>query len=503
MKKIFISTFAILFLIFVSCTAPPAESPSSKAKFFEEYITQMAELGEFNGNVLIAEKGEVIYRRSIGQRSAEVGDLLDLDAQFRLASTSKPFTAMAIMRLEEAGKLDYDDPIRKYIPEWPYDGATVRNLLNHTSGVPNVAFLFHINWKPWLGPYDPKRIVEGSEQMIQMFINHQPEVDFQPGERYGYSRAGYQLLSVIVERVSGIPFHQYMRENVFLPAGMENTYIFSPLREDPLTNRAYGIMPALDGSGLKTRDFNYLSPLTGSGGVYSTLEDLYRWDRILYTEQLVSASTLEEAFTPAILNNGDTTAYGFGWDIHKTSSGGKLVSHSGYSEGFGIELIRDLDEENAIIILTNYDLYLWGGVIQNLRRIMEGQDYELPKLQSIAKAFGPTLLTEGIEIARQQYFELKQNRTSDYNFEVGELNDLGCAMLRYGYTEEALLVYQFNSEEYPELEAIVWHSLGRCYLFLGDTQNALTNFRKALEIDPDFSPSKEVLEWMKKMKFID
>ena len=323
MKKRVVTTSTILFFLFISCNTPPAESPSPKAKIFEEYLTHMAELGEFNGNVLIAEKGEVIYRRSIGQRTAEAGDLLNLGAQFNLASASQPFTAMAIMRLKEAGKLDYDDPIQKYIPEWPYEGATIRNLLNHTSGIRNAAWLFNIHWKPWINPYDPKRIIEGREQMIQMFINHQPEIYIQPGEEYSHNRADYVLLSVIVERISGIPFHQYMRENVFLPAGMEDTYTFSPLREDPLTNRAYGIMLALDGSGLSTHDFYYLCPLTGGSGVYSTLEDLYRWDRILYTEQLVSASTLEKAFTPAVLNNGDTTTYGFGWSIGETSSGGK------------------------------------------------------------------------------------------------------------------------------------------------------------------------------------
>ena len=214
-----------------------------------------------------------------------------------------------------------------------------------------------------------------------------------------------------------------MRENVFLPAGMENTFIISPLREDPLTNRAYGIMPSLYGSGVKTFDFSYTSPL-GGGVVYSTLEDLYYWDRILYTEKLVTKSTMAEAFTPVILNSGDTASYGFGWYIDKTSTGGIRLSHDGYKGGFGIYIMRELDEEKLIIILTNYGLYLWYGVIQNLKRILEGQEYELPKLQSIAKVFGPTLLTEGIEIARQQYFELKQSRASDYNFDASNTSQI-------------------------------------------------------------------------------
>lgn len=502
MKIRFISTSAILLLMLTSCNILLAQSAVPKAKIFEEYITKMVELNEFNGNVLVAEKGKIIYQKAIGQRSARYGDLLNLGAQFRLASASKPFTAIAIMRLKEVGKLDYDDPIQKYIPEWPYEGATIRNLLNHTSGVPDHNYLFNRYWKPGLSPYDPERIIESSDQMIQMFIDHQPEVDFQPGEKYGYRDTGYHLLSIIIERVSGIPFHQYMREEVFLPAGMDDTYVFSPLREDLLANRAYGIMPDLDGTGLKTLDFHYLSPLTGANGVYSTLEDLYRWDRILYTEQLVSASALDEAFMPAILNNGDSTSYGFGWSMGKTSSGGKMVSHSGYSVGFGIEIIRELDEDNTIIILTNYDLYLWAGVIQNLMRILNGEEYKLPTVQSIAKVFGPTLLTNGIENARQQYFELKQNQATDYNFDIGELNALGCALLRYGYKEEALLVYQFNSEKYPE-SANVWHSLGNCYLYLGDSKNASEYYNKALEIDPEFFRSKEMLAWLKKMNWYD
>ena len=501
--KYFVRTIpAILIFLLVRCTTPSAELPSQKAKKFEEYITKMAEIGEFNGNILVAEKGDVIYQKSIGQRSTNVDDLLDLGTQFRLASASKPFTAMAIMLLKEADKLDYEDPIQKYIPEWPYNGATLRNLLNHTSGIPNHNYLFTRYWKPWLSPYDPSRIIEGKEQMIQLYIDHKPEVDFPPGEQYGYSDAGYVLLSIVVERISGVPFHQYMREKVFLPAGMKNTYILSPLSEDPLTNRAYGIMPALNGIGQKDIDFFYLHPLTGANGVYSTVEDLYNWDRILYTEQLVSSTTLKEAFTPAILNNGDTTAYGFGWSIRKTSPGEKIVAHSGYSAGFGIELIRELDKENTIIILTNYGLDLWDGIIQNLRRILENQEYELPKFLSIAEVFGPTLLNEGIQTARKQYFELKQNQSHDYYLDVSELNNLGCALLRFGYKEEALLVYQFNSDEYPE-SAIVWHSLGNCFLYLGDRKNAVLYFKKALEIDQYFPPSKEMLVWLNKMSWND
>ena len=321
----------LLTLLSTSCKNISQELSSPKAKIFDQYITRMNVIGEFNGNILVAENGSVIYRKSIGLNSTDPEDSLTMNSQFRLASTSKPLTALAIIKLEEAGKLEYDDPLTKFIPEWPYEGITVRNLLNHTSGIPNHQYLFLKYWKPEYSPYDRKKMVEGNEQMIQLYIKHKPPVEFPPGERYSYRDAGYILLATVIEKVSGRSFPQFMRESIFIPAGMENTHVFSPLQNDPLKYRAFGIMPALNKNGHMDIDFSYLHPLLGANGIYSTVEDLYSLDRILYTEELVSSTSIIEAFSPTILNNGDTIQYGFGWSIRKSSSGGKVVAHSGYS----------------------------------------------------------------------------------------------------------------------------------------------------------------------------
>lgn len=473
-------------LVFANGFSQPATERDTRLEILEAFIQELAERDQFNGNILIAEKGEVIYERALGMRSATAGDSLDLGSQFRLASACAPFTAMAVMTLKEAGLLDYEDLVEKYIPEWPYKGATIRNLLNETSGFPSVKHLFDLHWKPDLSEDNPDRIVEGNEQMIGMFIEHMPQPGAKPGEMYRHSFIDYLLLASIVERVTGSPFHQYLREKVFLPAGMNDSYAFSPLREDPLTNRAYGLMFSVDGSGVISRDFDYLQALDGFG-IYSTLRDLYRWDRVLYTEQLVSQSNLSEAFTPGVLNNGEKTTTGFGWSLYWGNT-----SAEGYRNGFGVWINRDIEKQNSIIILSNCNVYLWGGMIQGVRHILKGEDYELPKLDG-TPLVGQTLLAEGEESARDLYVDLK-NRQEEYDLGgVMGLQALAYFLLQAGHQSEALFVLRLNTEEYPDV-ALVWNKLGDEYRSIGDTINAGANYQKALTIDENSKHALEMLQ---------
>jgi CubicO group peptidase (beta-lactamase class C family) len=485
--------FGALVLAIICLTAAiacgnTATTSDKRPEILETFITELAARGQFNGNILIVEGGQILYERAIGLRSTLPGDSLDLGSQFRLASASKPFTALAIIQLEEKGLLDYEDPVEKYIPEWPYKGATIRNLLNHTAGIPGHRSLFDRFWRPELKPDDPARTVGGNERMIQMFIEHTPDLYFDPGEGYAYSDAGYILLATVIERVSGVPYHLYMRDNIFLPAGMQDTYAVSPAREDPLTNRAYGMRKAVDGSGLVSVDFRYVDTMEGAGTVYSTIRDLYRWDKALRAEQLVSQPSLEAAYSPGVLDNGDTTAYGFGWSLYLEGS----VSHDGYAAGFGVWINRDLDEENAIFILTNEGPYLWDGIIQGLRAILRGEGHELPRLDGTA-VIGRVLLADGLDAARETYEELKNRRDGYELGGVGGLNALAHFLLQDGHQAEALSIYRLNAEEYPDAP-LVWNKLGDMYRSLEDTVNAVASYQKALEIDENSRHAIEMLE---------
>lgn len=483
-----LTLITVISLVAVACGAnrQPASPWDARPEVLDAFIKELAARSQFNGNILVAERGEIIYERAIGLRSPLPGDTLNLGTQFRLASASQPFTALAVMQLEEVGLLDYEDPVEKYIPEWPYKGATIRNLLNETSGFPGVRALFDRHWKPDLQDNDPGRITGGNKHMIQMFIEHLPEPYSDPGEAYRHIGTDYKLLVSVVERVSGVPYHQYLREKVFLRAGMMDTYAISPLREDPLTNRAYGMRELVDGSGLTKRDFNYLDSIEGHA-IYSTVRDLHRWDRALYTDRLVSEASLEEAFAPGVLNNGKKTTIGFAWSL-----GDGSVSVDGYAVGFGVWLYRDLEEQNTIIILTNRNLYLWAGVIQGVRRILRGEDYELPKFDGMLFV-GRTLLGEGEKAARDLYVDLK-NRPGEYDLGgLTGLQALGYFLLQDGHPSEALFVFRLNSEQYPGA-VLVWNMLGDAYHSLGDTNNAVASYHKALTIEPSSAHALDILQ---------
>lgn len=315
--------FFLLLFVLLGC-----QSSGSKAVRIDKYLQSCFENNQFNGNVLVAEKGKVIYHKAFGIANIDPVESLQINSQFRLASVSKQFTAMAIMILKEQGKLDYDDDMRKYLPELPYPGITIRHLLTHTSGIPKYEDLCDKYWDLEHENFLEKKYAT-NDDIIAMLIEYHPDVLFEPGDRYAYSNTGYVLLASIVSCVSGEPFEIFMKKNIFDPLEMSHTLVYSAVRDDPMDNRVYGYRLALNGSDYLPNDFHYMSGIAGDGAIYSTTGDLYKWDRALYTEKVVSKSSLEEAFTPVVLNDGSTHNYGFGWVIDTSLTGKKIVSHGG------------------------------------------------------------------------------------------------------------------------------------------------------------------------------
>jgi len=310
-----VAPIVFLFLL-ISCQAQP-EAHSNK---FAQYLSEAHARDQFNGAALVFEDGKVVYQGAFGIRSIDPIDSLDLNSQFRLASVSKQFTAMAIMILKEGHKLRYDQDIRDFIPEPPCAGITIRHLLHHVSGLPDYEPLMDQHWKTDLQFDDPARYTDGNAEIIRMLVEKKPPVQFKPGEKWQYSNTGYNLLGTIVARASGVSFAEYTQKHIFGPANMSHTVMYDfVIGPDPkMSDRAYGFQTEWNGTDRTAADSHYLNYGQGEDGVYSTVGDLLKWDRILYTDKLVSKATLEEAFTPGVLNNGDSTDYGFGWFIQKT-----------------------------------------------------------------------------------------------------------------------------------------------------------------------------------------
>src|SRR6478736_6473687 len=343
-----------LFALMIGCAPKENKQSDNPTADFDSVFQSHADTAKFNGNVLISEHGKVVYQKSFGYANYDTKEMLNDSSIFELASVSKAFTAMGIMMLKERGKLNYDDDVRKYIPELPYTGMTIRHFLTHTSGIPTYedeAFFVGL---------DPKKIIH-NDDIIKQFIKLKPAVLFKPGEKWEYSNAAYAMLATIIERVSGKTYGEFLKENIFTPLDMSRSRVYNTRRSgEVIPNYAYGFVYS---DSLKKfmlpdslKEYFYvitLDGIQGDGTVNSTTGDLFKWDQALYTEKLVKKATIDETFSPVKLNNDSTYQYGFGWFLAQDSTLGKVVQHSGGWPGYGTYIKRFIDKDHCIIILTN------------------------------------------------------------------------------------------------------------------------------------------------------
>jgi CubicO group peptidase (beta-lactamase class C family) len=313
-----------------------------KAAELDTLLTELIKEGHFNGVVLIARNGELAFKKACGIANCETKAALTTATPFNLASLAKQFTAMGIMILAEKGKLKYDDSIAKYLPDLNYYKAvTIRNLLNHTGGLIEYFELFE-KYK-----WDTSKIADNND-LIELLKKNQPVPLFEPGSRYMYSNTGYALLASIIQKVSGLPYETFLKQNIFDPLGMRNSFAFNLKMKQAPGEMAKGFIMKNETPSLF--DLAYTDGIMGDGNIYCSAEDLFIWDQALYTEKLVKKTTLELAYTPARLKDGSTLDYGFGWHI---SPDRKSVHHNGAWVGFRTFIFRDLSSKNTLIILDN------------------------------------------------------------------------------------------------------------------------------------------------------
>lgn len=337
----------------------------------------------FNGNVLVAEKGAIIFAESYGLANEATNQKLDNNSVFELASVSKQFTAMGIVLLEKKGKLKYDDPISTYIPELGfYEGISIRNLLHHTSGLPDYMELFDNKW-------DKTRFAT-NQDIVNELAKYKPELIFQPGEKYEYSNTGYALLALIIERISKKSFGTFLNENIFQPLAMNNTFVYqSRFKPEKIDNYARGYVNDSLGNKVLPDSFGkefytyYLDGIVGDGMVNSTTEDLLKWDRALYADELVNSKDKEFIFNPGKTKDGKETHYGFGWAVEKSEKYGKIVNHSGGWAGYITFIERQTDHDKTIIILQNNSTELSALPVREVRKILYNESLTTGHLEPI------------------------------------------------------------------------------------------------------------------------
>jgi CubicO group peptidase (beta-lactamase class C family) len=329
-----------------------ATKPTEQTKTFADRVDSvMNTVPDFSGVLLLAQKGKTIYHKAFGYRNFEIKTPVDTASIFELASESKQFTAAIIMLLKEENLLAYDDLVEKYLNDLPYKKITIRQLLNHTSGLPDYQAIMDEHWD--------KSKVANNDDILEYLRTYHPPVLFAPGEKYNYSNTGYVLLASIAEKASGKDFIQLCRDRIFTPLNMSSTNIRTLAEKAAIENFALGhIFVDEKKRFIRADSFpssNYtiwLGNRKGPGRISSTASDLLKWDQALYTDQILKQETLEEAFAPAKLKNDSLSYYGFGWEI-KPDGEGKIVLHTGDNPGYKTEIIRHLGENKTLIILCN------------------------------------------------------------------------------------------------------------------------------------------------------
>lgn len=316
------------------------QSYENLATQIDALFTQRNKKGIFNGSILFAKNGKVVIKKTYGYSDLRTKTPLKLNTKFQLASVSKQFTAFAIILLKEKKYLNYDDPVSKYLKDFPYKKVTIRHLLTHRSGLANYNYFADKFWKNKNKPLANKDIVKMMAKNKGLYYTS-------PGNKFNYCNTNYVLLAAIIEKISGMAFKQFMETQVFRPLHMYNTKIFTLSDSASITNKAKGH----EARGWLTK-FTYQDEATGDKGVYSTPEDMFIWDQYLYSNDFISQTEIQEAFKPggswAGINN-----YGFGWRLVKTSKTKYITYHTGWWHGFRSYFIRLPEEKGTIIILNN------------------------------------------------------------------------------------------------------------------------------------------------------
>jgi CubicO group peptidase (beta-lactamase class C family) len=334
-------------------------------KFDSLFKSQNDPIGAgLSGVVLVAENGKPIYHKAFGYREFENQTPLQTSDIFELASVSKQFTAMIIMMLKEKRLLTYDDSVSNYL-EIPYKGITIRNLLTHTSGLPDYQDIMDKYWD--------KTKVAGNPDCIEYLNRYAPPKRFEPGEKYEYSNTGYLLLASIAEKSSGKDFIELCQKWIFKKLKMKSTDIRTLEEKKATKNFAIGHIYVEErnkwvrADSFPSSDYTiWLGNRKGPGRISSTAADLLKWDQALYSEKLIKQATLQEAFTPMKLNDGSLSSYGFGWSLRTDSVLGKIVSHSGDNPGYKTQIIRSIDKKQTIIVLNNNAHQNFSAIVKQL-----------------------------------------------------------------------------------------------------------------------------------------
>lgn len=458
-----------------------------------------------NGNVLVAENGRVTYQKSFGFADFKNKIANSASSRFNIASVSKTFTAVAVLQLKENGKLKLDDAVKKYLPSFPFADITIRHLLSHTSGLPDIELFDSLNDK-----------IITNQRVLPALNQWKTPLSFKPGEKWAYSNVNFNLLLLVVEKVSGQTFREYLQVNIFSKANMADTYLLEDylnVRQDKKRVRNHKLPQLYSEVPLDVQDkifphvigLHRLSGLKGDGDIITTTGDLLKYDQSLYGGDLLSQSTLNEAFTPTKLNDGEPAytfmklgknAYGLGWFIFDDASKGKIVWHTGGIPGAVSIFLRNISRNQTVILLDNASSV---GIYRNGVNVMNILNNVTPLLiikRSLVREYAKVLIAKNVDAAYCMFRDLEPD-TAQYFLDEDEMNNMSLALLDdteiIGHREKALEALKLNTLLFPK-SYNAFDSYGEALAKTGNNAEAISMYKRSLLLNPQSDSGKKALE---------
>jgi CubicO group peptidase (beta-lactamase class C family) len=323
-----------------------AYDPKNADKKIDEVMQQLHKTRGFNGNVLVAKHGKIIYEKAIGWADYLHRDSLKISSKFELASVTKTFTSTGILMLMEQGKLKLDDDVKKFFPDFPYDGVTVKLLLTHRSGMMNYVYFTDDVYRK--EHRDQRKGITNAEEMA-LIAQYKPRPFNKPNARFLYNNSNFMVLGSIIEKVSGQSYADFMQTHIFKPSKMLNTAVYSKAVYDKIPVDVVGHDR---GQWRYSVVQNFLDGPVGDKGIYSTVGDLWLYDRALRAGRLLKQATMDSAYVARNPMVHGHFSYGYGWRIFE-APGKQVIYHTGWWHGFRHIYLRDIKDDITIVLLSN------------------------------------------------------------------------------------------------------------------------------------------------------
>ncbi|CAM3307403.1 serine hydrolase [Aequorivita lipolytica] len=470
-KRSFRRTAFVAVIAFVATFA--TSFAQTKTAQLDELLNKYTEYGQFNGSVLVADNGKVIYKKGFGMANMEWDIPNAPDTKHRLGSITKQFTAMLIMQLVAEGKLDLQATVSKYLPDYSKvngDKITIHQLLTHTSGTPNYTSFPKFFEEMSRNSFTPT-------EMVETFADS--TLTFKPGAQFAYSNSGYILLGAIIEKVTGKSYETVLQEKIFDPLKMKDSGYDH--HNTILKKRATGY--EMKGSTPENSPYIDMSTPYAAGSLYSTVEDLYLWDQALYTQKLLPKKYMDMMYEKYIPGFGQY--YGYGWmigtmPIGNTKDSTQIIVHGGGINGFNTLITRMPQEKSTVILLNNTGRAPLEDISIAIDGILHGATYDLPK-QSVANLVYKEIIDKDLK-AGLAFYE-KNKASKEYSYSESEMNTMGYTLLQAGKKQEAEAVFKMNVEAFPK-SFNVYDSYAEALMEQGKNELAITNYKKSIELNP-------------------